>query len=168
MPSKHSNSTADLQKSAGAGSKNPVLLSLGGNLDGTAERFERALCRLSLFGFRILDRSGLFVNPAVGCEPGAPDFTNLSVLGEWDGTPLELLSLIHRIEQEEGRPADHPHWHSRTLDIDIILMGFETVNEPELRVPHPLAAVRDFVLIPSKEILPPDLYRFLERCGKEG
>ena len=138
-----------------------MLLSLGGNLDGTAERFQRALHRLSFSGFRVLSVSEPFVNPAVGCEPGAPDFTNLSVLGEWDGTPGKLLELIHRIEQEEGRPADHPHWHSRTLDIDIILMGFSQVNEPDLQIPHPLASGRDFVLIPSKEILPPELFRFL-------
>ena len=168
MPSMHSSSTADVSAGTRAGSWNPVLLSLGGNLDGTTERFRRALRRLSLSGFRLISVSEPFVTPAVGCEPGAPDFTNLSVLGEWDGTPLELLELIHQIEREEGRPADHPRWHSRTLDIDIILMGVERVNEPELQIPHPLASVRDFVMIPSKQILPPGLFHFLEMSGTRG
>ena len=91
----HSSSTAEIPEQNSTGSFNPVLLSFGGNLDGTTERFERALGRLSMSGFRILKRSGLFVNPAVGCEPGAADFTNLSVLGEWYGSPLELLELLH-------------------------------------------------------------------------
>ena len=159
----HSSSIAEQSAQESTGSFHPVLLSFGGNLDGTTERFERALRRLSASGFRILAKSSLYVNPAVGCEPGAPDFTNLSVLGEWDGSPLELLDLIQSLEVEEGRPADHPHWVSRTLDIDIILIGTQRISHPRLTVPHPLASQRDFVMIPSREILSPELIAFLEK-----
>ena len=162
MQSQHSNSTADRSEENSTGSFNPVLLSFGGNLDGTIERFERALRRLSVSGFKVLKVSDPLINPAVGCEPGAGDFTNISVLGEWNGTPLELLDLTQSIEIEEGRPADHPHWVSRTLDIDIILMGIQRLNLPRLKVPHPLAGSRDFVLIPSRQILPPELMAFLD------
>lgn len=162
MQSPHSSSTAEQSEQKSTGSFNPVLLSFGGNIDGTMERFERALRRLSMSGFNVLKVSGPLVNPAVGCEPGAGDFTNISVLGDWNGTPLELLDLTQSIEVEEGRPADHPHWVSRTIDIDIILMGFQTIDHPRLKVPHPLAASRDFVLVPSREILPQELMRFLE------
>ena len=158
----HSSSTAEAPEQKSTGSFNPVLLSFGGNLDGTMERFERALRRLSVSGFKVLNVSEPLVNPAVGCEPGAGDFTNISVLGEWDGTPLELLDLTQSIEIEEGRPADHPHWVSRTIDIDIILMGFQRLDLPRLKVPHPLASSRDFVLTPSRQVLPPDLMAFLE------
>lgn len=161
MQSPRSNSTAESKIQKNTGSFNPVLLSFGGNLDGTLERFDRALKHLSLNGFRILKISNPLVNPAVGCEESAADFTNLSVLGEWDGTPLELLDLTQSIEVNEGRPADHPHWVSRTLDIDIILMGFQKIDLPRLKVPHPLAASRDFVMIPSKEVLPQELLAFL-------
>ena len=161
MQSAHSNSTAEQFEQKSTGSYNPVLLSFGGNRDGTTERFERALRRLSLCGFKILNVSEPLINPAVGCEPGAADFTNISVLGEWERSPLDLLDLTQSIEQEEGRPADHPHWVSRTLDIDIILMGFQKIDIPRLTVPHPLASSRDFVIIPSREILPDDLFDFL-------
>lgn len=165
MQLQHSNSAAEpLNKKNSTGTFNPVLLSFGGNIDGTIERFERALQRLSRGGFKVLKVSAPLVNPAIGCEPGAPDFTNLSVLGEWNGTPLELLDLTQSIEVEEGRPADHPHWVSRTIDIDIILMGREKIDLPRLKVPHPLASSRDFVMLPSKEILPPDLLEFLCRA----
>ena len=163
MQSQHSNSTADRSEENSTGSFNPVLLSFGGNSDGTIQRFERALHRLSLAGFRVKAVSEPLINPAVGCEPGAADFTNLSVLGEWDGSPLDLLKLAQSIEVEEGRPADHPHWHSRTLDIDIILMGFRKIQLPGLTVPHPLASQREFVMKPSREILPPELLLFLEQ-----
>ena len=162
MQSQHSNSTADQSEENSTGSFNPVLLSFGGNLDGTIERFERALRRLSVSGFKVLKVSEPLINPAVGCEPGAGDFTNISVLGEWNGSPLELLDLTQSIEVEEGRPADHPHWVSRTIDIDIILMGFQRLNLPRLKVPHPLASSRDFVLIPSRQVLSEEMIRFLE------
>ena len=162
MQSQHSNSTADRSEENSTGSFNPVLLSFGGNLDGTIERFERALRRLSVSGFKVLKVSEPLVNPAVGCEPGAGDFTNISVLGEWNGSPLELLDLTQSIEVEEGRPADHPHWVSRTIDIDIILMGFQRLDLPRLQVPHPLASSRDFVLIPSRQVLSEEMMKFLE------
>ena len=165
MQSMHSSSTAESEEQESTGRYNPVLLSFGGNLDGSIERFERALSRLSVSGFKVLRVSEPLVNPAVGCEPGAPDFTNVSVLGEWDGSPLELLDLTQSIEVEEGRPADHPHWVSRTIDIDIILMGFQKIDLPRLKVPHPLASSREFVMHPSREILPEELLRFLEQSG---
>lgn len=163
MQSQHSSSTADHAEKESTGLFNPVLLSFGGNIDGTMDRFKRALDRLSVSGFRISAVSEPLINPAVGCEPGAADFTNLSVLGEWEHTPLELLDLTQKIEQEEGRPLEHPHWVSRTLDIDIILMGFQKIKSERLTVPHPLASKRSFVMIPSRQILPPELFRFLKQ-----
>lgn len=53
-----------------------------------------------------------------------------------------------------GRPSDHPHWVSRTLDIDIIAAGDTVLNTPTLTIPHPELPNRDFVLIPSAEIAP--------------
>ena len=135
-------------------SQNPVLLSLGGNLGDVASAFERAAAELEQNGFRILKRSRLFRSRAMGCEDGAPDFLNCSILGIWEKPLLRLLELIHRIEVECGRPADHPHWVSRTLDIDIITAGTLEQKTPELTIPHPELANRDFVLIPSAEIAP--------------
>jgi len=138
----------------GTGTQNPVLLNMGGNSDGTVQHFKHALSRLSLCGFKVLKTSEIFSSKAVGCEPGAADFFNLAVLGEWQGTPEELLNLCQKIEVEEGRPANHPHWHSRTLDIDLILLGNLKINTPRLTVPHPLAHTRGFVIQPSLEIAP--------------
>ncbi len=135
-------------------SANPVLLSLGGNLGDVPKTFETAVEKLKQSGFFLLKQSSLFRSRAMGCEENAPDFLNCSLLGNWNGTPLELLDRIHRIEIEAGRPANHPHWVSRPLDIDIILMGDTTLQTEELTVPHPELTKRDFVLIPSAEIAP--------------
>lgn len=148
-------------------SHNPVLLSFGGNLGEVAETFRTALLKLEHGGFRTLKTSVLFHNRAMGCEEGAPDFLNQSVLGNWDGEPLELLNLLQRIEVEAGRPADHPHWVSRPLDIDIVLMGDSVICSPRLTVPHPELSKRDFVLVPSAEIAPDMAVPGLNRCLRD-
>ena len=103
-------------------------------------------------GFELKARSSVYHSKAFGCEPGAPDFCNISVLGFWHDSPEALLDLCQRLETEAGRPAVHPHWVSRILDIDIILMGGLKLDTDRLKIPHPEMMKRDFVLKPSAEI----------------
>ena len=131
---------------------NPVLLSFGGNLGDSGRIFNQAFRSLAENGFELKARSSMYHSKALGCEPGAPDFCNLSVLGIWNGTPEALLDLCQKLETEAGRPAIHPHWVSRTLDIDIILMGELVLETERLKIPHPEMMKRDFVIKPSKEI----------------
>ena len=130
------------------------VIALGGNIGDVPAAFRRACEALSHAGFRIRRFSSTLKTAPVGCEPGAPVFTNAAVSGFWNGTPSELLRLCRKIEAENGRPNDHAHHVSRTLDLDIILFGRETVALPDLTIPHPEAAKRDFVMIPVREIEP--------------
>ena len=130
------------------------VIALGGNLGDVPAAFRRACESLSRAGFRIRRFSSLHITAPVGCEPGAPEFTNAALSGFWGGTPSELLRLCQRLEAENGRPNDHAYHTSRTLDLDIILFGRETVALPDLTVPHPEAAKRDFVMAPLREIEP--------------
>ena len=129
-----------------------VILSMGGNLGDTAAHFRNAMAALAAAGFRVRRVSSPYRNPAVGCEDGAPDFTNVALVGEWDGTPEALLAVCQAIEVQEGRPADHAHWVSRTLDIDIIDCNGERRDTPALTLPHPRWKERPFVTIPLAEL----------------
>ena len=131
-----------------------IALSLGGNIGDTAAYFRHALEILTEKGF-VVDRvSGEFRNPAVGCEEGAADFVNIAVTGKWAGTPQKLLQICQGAEVACGRPAEHPHWHSRTVDIDIIYCNGICCNTDDLTLPHPLWKQREFVLRPMLEIMP--------------
>ena len=90
----------------------------------------------------------------VDCIPGTPDFINTAVIGQWEGTPLELLAVCQRIEREAGRPAVHSSREARLLDIDVLLWGTETLSLPNLIVPHPRMHLRRFVLEPLAAIAP--------------
>lgn len=130
-----------------------VILSIGGNIGDVPASFQEALRLLQEAGFRVVKASSAYRNPAVGCEDGAPDFFNWAVKGQWDGTAEALLAVTQSIEVALGRPKDHPHWNSRTLDIDIIFCNGEVWNTPELTLPHPRWNERDFVLVPLKEVM---------------
>lgn len=130
------------------------VIALGGNLGDIPETFRRACEALSDAGFRIRRFSSLLRTALVGCEPGAPEFTNAALSGFWDGTASDLLRVCQVIEADNGRPNDHVHHVSRTLDLDIISFGRETIDLPELKVPHPEAPKRDFVMVLVREIEP--------------
>ena len=44
------------------------------------------------------------------------------------------------------------HYQDRPIDIDILLYDDLRVDEPDLKIPHPLMEQRDFVMIPLREI----------------
>ena len=58
-------------------------------------------------------------------------------------TPRELLAACQAIERAAGRER-RERWASRTLDLDIVLFGERTISDPDLAIPHPGLAHRDF------------------------
>jgi len=57
------------------------------------------------------------------------------------------------LEEEAGRVRDE-RWGARTLDVDVLLVGDERVDSPELTVPHPRLWERGFVLAPLADVAP--------------
>jgi 2-amino-4-hydroxy-6-hydroxymethyldihydropteridine diphosphokinase len=83
-----------------------------------------------------------------------PAFLNAVAEVEWDGTARELLDRLLEIERELGRVRDGGRWGPRLIDLDLLLFGSETIDEPGLTVPHPELARRAFVLEPLAELAP--------------
>ena len=65
----------------------------------------------------------------------------------------ELLERARRAEEDAQRSRD-VHWGPRTLDVDVLLVGGESLKLPELTVPHPRMYERSFVLVPLAELAP--------------
>ena len=143
------------------------IIALGGNLGDVPAAFRRACEILSDAGFRIRRFSSLYHTAPVDCEPNAQEFTNAALSGFWNGSAHDLLRLCQSIEADNGRPNDHAHHVSRTLDLDIILFGRETIRLPDLTVPHPEATRRAFVMDPLHEI-EPELAVWLMKQAKTG
>ena len=85
--------------------------------------------------------------------PEQPDYLNAVVALDTSLTSRELLVLANRLEAEADRVRE-VHWGPRTLDVDVLLVGDEEVNEPDLVVPHPRMTERAFVLVPLADLDP--------------
>jgi len=84
-----------------------------------------------------------------------PRFVNGAAALETSLRPRELLERLLDVERSLGRDrAVEERWGPRTLDLDLLLYGGETIDEPGLEVPHPRLAERAFVLEPLLELDP--------------
>ncbi len=85
-----------------------------------------------------------------------PRFLNAAAALETTLAPRELLDALLEVERSLGRTREGPRFGPRTIDLDLLLYGDESFDEPGLTVPHPRLHGRAFVLEPLAE-LDPDL-----------
>lgn len=83
-----------------------------------------------------------------------PRFLNAVAEIETRLTARQLLDHLLDVERRLGRERIGAQWGPRTIDLDLLLYGDETIDEPGLVVPHPRLADRDFVLRPLAELAP--------------
>jgi 2-amino-4-hydroxy-6-hydroxymethyldihydropteridine diphosphokinase len=129
-----------------------IFLSLGSNLGDRAANLRAAIAALDGAGVRVRRVSSLYETEPVDFLE-QPWFLNCVLEGETDAPVQTLLKELRRIEARIGSKklaAKGP----RLLDMDILLYGDETVDTPELQVPHPRMTERRFVLEPLAEIAP--------------
>ena len=96
--------------------------------------------------------SSIIETTPVGGPPQG-NFLNGVVEIETILSPSDLLKKLQEIEDSLGRVRGE-RWGPRTIDLDILLYGDQTVREPDLVIPHPLMHERLFVLGPLAEIAP--------------
>ena len=82
-----------------------------------------------------------------------PVFLNGVVALETDLPPRALLEVLLSVERDLGRKR-RERWGPRTIDLDLLLYGGETVDEPGLTVPHPRLHERRFALEPLADLDP--------------
>ena len=135
-----------------------VYLGLGSNLGNKGENIHKAI---TLIGERV----GLVVRQSslISSEPwgfqSPNSFLNAVVCCETELIPRQVLQTTQQIERELGKRKIHAtkrkgiiNYQDRPIDIDILLYDDLIVDEPDLKIPHPLMQQRDFVMIPLNEI----------------
>ena len=142
-----------------------VYLGLGSNLGDREENIRKAV---TLIGERIglvIRQSSLIETEPWGFKSDNK-FLNGVILCETTLTPRQVLKATQKIERDLGKlrrhstrrsPLSFIHYplsiyRDRPIDIDILLYDDLIVDEPDLKIPHPLMHERDFVMIPLKEI----------------
>jgi len=129
-----------------------VYLSLGSNVGDRARNLRAGVAALETAGVRVTRVSSFYETEPLDFLDQAW-FLNCAVEGETDVPALELLRALRGIELQMGSKklvAKGP----RLIDMDILLYGSDTMDTPELQVPHPRMHLRRFVLVPLAEIAP--------------
>ncbi|HEX9968802.1 MAG TPA: 2-amino-4-hydroxy-6-hydroxymethyldihydropteridine diphosphokinase [Acidimicrobiales bacterium] len=126
-----------------------AFLALGSNLGDRWAYLRQAVAAMP----DLVAVSPVYETAPVGGPEGQGAFLNCVVELDTDRTPHELLDLCRQLEAAAGRVRTE-RWGPRTLDADVLLVGDETVDEPDLTVPHPRMWERSFVLVPLHELAP--------------
>ena len=150
-----------------------VYLGLGSNLGDREQQLRQAVRLVDERVGRVVRQSSFIQTEPWGFQ-SEHLFLNAAICCLTDKTPREVLQLTQQIERDLGKTKAHathrpssilhhpssifPHpssiiHHDRPIDIDILLYDDWKVDEPDLKIPHPLMHQRDFVMIPLKEIL---------------
>ncbi len=127
-----------------------VVVALGSNLGDRAANLQAAIDRMAAAGVAIDAVSSVWETEPVPADQ--PAYLNAAVTGDWTGAASELLAALKQIEQALGRRPER-RWGPRPIDLDILFFGGESLEEPELTVPHPRIAERAFVLAPLSEVV---------------
>ena len=131
-----------------------VYLGLGTNLGEKERNLNDAIISLSQEVGFVIRSSTFYASKPWGFESDN-DFLNAVVLVDTALTPFDVLSKTQEIEKGLGRTAKTINGYSdRLIDIDILLYDNLIIDQPTLKIPHPLIAERDFVIIPLSEIAP--------------
>ena len=134
-----------------------VYLSLGSNLGNRRSLLHEAIEHIGVEIGEVKRQSSFMETEPWGFE--SPNlFLNACVYVETSLAPRQLLEAIQRIERQMGRirKTVDRQYTDRIIDIDILLYDDIRIDEPDLKIPHPLMNERDFVMKPLKEILQDD------------
>lgn len=143
------------------------LVGLGANRGDRGGTFRRALMRLEALAEPGSFRCSRWVRTApVGGPAGQDWFLNAAAAFRTTLGPEALLDQLQRIETDLGRVRGEP-WSARTLDLDLLLYGEDTLRSPRLVVPHPRIAYRRFVLAPACDVAGDCLHPMLGRTLAE-
>lgn len=125
-------------------------VALGSNLGDRLVHLRRAAAALAEHpDLRVEAASSIWESPPEPpASPGDPEFLNAVVRLQSTMGARDLLELLLTIEADLGRVRPGP----RTIDLDLLTYGHEAWDRPELTLPHPRLADREFVLRPLLEL----------------
>jgi 2-amino-4-hydroxy-6-hydroxymethyldihydropteridine diphosphokinase len=127
-------------------------IGVGANLGDASNTMHAAIDSLAKSpGIELLKSSHFYASAPVDA-PG-PNYTNAVISIQTTLDALGLLERIQQIEQQHGRERLFRN-APRTLDLDLLWFDNQTIDLPQLTVPHPRAYQRAFVLMPWADITP--------------
>lgn len=128
-----------------------VYIAVGTNLGDRQKNIQTAIAEIA--SFAEVTKTATIIETSPETDKTQPNFLNTVIQIHTDLKPIELLIRLHEIEHKMGRiRTPETKNAAREIDLDILLYGDETINQPNLKIPHPRMHKRPFVTIPLAEI----------------
>ena len=131
-----------------------VFFSLGSNLGDKERNISEAIRKIAELVGTVERQSTLYVTEPWGFE-SENMFVNAAICCSTCLSPRQVLEATKSIEREMGRKKKSidGEYHDRIIDIDILTYDDVEIDEPDLKIPHPLMHERDFVMKPLGEMV---------------
>lgn len=141
-----------------------AFLALGSNLGDRAGHLRAARDLIP----DLVAESNVYETDPVGGPDDQGAYLNMVVELDTELSARDLLDVCRRTEEAGGRERI-VHWGPRTIDVDIVWIDGVRIDEPDLRVPHPMMNERSFVLAPLEELAPDIVpHHWRHRLGSDG
>ena len=128
-------------------------IALGSNVGDKRANIARAIELLTARGDIVLVRRSRDYRSAPWGVLEQDWFVNAVITVATELGPHDLLARCQDVENEMGR-VRLKKWGPRLIDVDVLTYRDQRINDPDLIVPHPFIAERDFVLVPLREVAP--------------
>jgi 2-amino-4-hydroxy-6-hydroxymethyldihydropteridine diphosphokinase len=135
-----------------------ALIGMGSNVGDKAGNIARATALLCMDGaVRLVKQSRLYRSAPWGILE-QDWFVNAAAAVATELSAHELLQRCLAVEDEMGRVRQQK-WGPRLVDVDVLTYRNQTIDTPDLKVPHPFIEQRSFVLVPLLDLAPGELVR---------
>ena len=132
-----------------------LVVSLGSNLGDRIENLQGAVRALAdTPDVWVTGVSPVYETEPVDAPDGSDKFLNAVVLADTTLAASRLMDRAMAIEDAFDRQRSEVVNAPRTLDVDLIVVGDRRSDDDFLRLPHPRAAERAFVLRPWLDVDP--------------
>lgn len=131
---------------------NRTLISLGSNLGNRTLYVQQAISAINDSIGKVEYISSFHESAPWGYD-SENQFVNACVTCHTLLSPIDLLTKLKEIEQNMGRIKTTTGYEDRCIDLDIIFYNDVKINSDVLTIPHPQFKNREFVMIPSREII---------------
>ncbi len=153
-----------------------AVISIGSNLGERRNNLQGALDSLAdTPEVWVTAISGVYQTEPVDAPEDSKDFLNAVILIDTTLSARTLLERALAVESAYGRERGSERNAPRTLDVDLIVLGDRRADEEDLRLPHPRAAERAFVLVPWLDLEPDaeipgvgPVAELVEKTGRDG
>jgi 2-amino-4-hydroxy-6-hydroxymethyldihydropteridine diphosphokinase len=132
----------------------PAYVGIGSNLERPIEQVRRALDGLAGITLTRLERCSSLYRSEPLPSVQQPQYVNAvaALLTQLEVRPL--FDALRALEVQLGRQPPRERWGPRIIDLDLLMYGQLTLQEPDLTLPHPGIVQRNFVLYPLRELAP--------------